>query len=102
MTSTTLPQARIPLGWVIVDNNRLPVEIDMEWMRALSLLLTTVTTGFDATTLTQLLLSFVEAGNTTGRDNEIRNEIEQLKNEVANRDLETFRLRIETLEGRLG
>lgn len=29
-----LPQARIPLGWVMVGGSRAPVEIDIEWMRA--------------------------------------------------------------------
>lgn len=31
----TLPQARIPLGWVMVSGQRAPVSIDIEWMRAL-------------------------------------------------------------------
>lgn len=31
----TLPQARIPLGWVNLPGQRLPVSIDIEWMRAL-------------------------------------------------------------------
>ena len=40
MTAVSLPQARIPLGWVTVPNTggepqRLPVMIDQEWMRAL-------------------------------------------------------------------
>lgn len=35
MKTLTLPQARIPLGHVMVQGQRLPVEIDMEWMRAL-------------------------------------------------------------------
>jgi hypothetical protein len=32
----TLPQARIALGWAVVDGKRIPVEIDMEWMLAFS------------------------------------------------------------------
>lgn len=32
----TLPQARIALGWVVVQDKRIPVEIDMEWMLAFS------------------------------------------------------------------
>lgn len=31
-----LPQARIPLAWVTVGGARLPAEIDIEWMRALT------------------------------------------------------------------
>lgn len=30
-----LPQARIPLGWAVVQGQRVPVEIDMEWMRVM-------------------------------------------------------------------
>jgi hypothetical protein len=30
----TLPQARIALGWVVVQGQRIPVQIDMEWMLA--------------------------------------------------------------------
>lgn len=34
MSTLTLPQARIPLGWATVQGVRTPVEIDMEWMLA--------------------------------------------------------------------
>lgn len=34
MTPLTLPQARIPLGWARINGQRVPVEIDIEWMRA--------------------------------------------------------------------
>lgn len=33
-----LPQGRIPLGWVNVGGQRLPVDIDPEWLRALTIL----------------------------------------------------------------
>ena len=36
MKALTLPQARIPLGWASVDGKRVPVEIDIEWMRSLT------------------------------------------------------------------
>ena len=35
-TTITLPQARIALGWVVVQGVRHAVEIDMEWMLALA------------------------------------------------------------------
>jgi hypothetical protein len=35
MSTLTLPQARIPLAWVMVNGQRVPAEIDIEWMRAL-------------------------------------------------------------------
>lgn len=39
MTITiTLPQARIALGWAVVKGERIPVQIDMEWMLALAAL----------------------------------------------------------------
>lgn len=49
MSSLTLPQARIPLGWVQIQGKRTPVEIDMEWMRSLLELVkrTGGVTGYD-------------------------------------------------------
>lgn len=38
MSAVTLPQARIPLGWANVNGTRVPIEIDIEWMRAFSAL----------------------------------------------------------------
>lgn len=38
MSTLVLPQARIPLGYASVGGQRVPVEIDMEWMRALTVL----------------------------------------------------------------
>lgn len=35
MQSVALPQARIALGWVMVNGVNTPVTIDQEWMRAL-------------------------------------------------------------------
>lgn len=35
MSALVLPQARIPMGWAMVNGARVPVEIDMEWMRYL-------------------------------------------------------------------
>ena len=34
MTPLAIPQARIPIGWAMFAGQRVPVEIDMEWMRA--------------------------------------------------------------------
>ena len=34
MSLLTLPQARIPIGSVMVNGRPLPVIVDMEWMRA--------------------------------------------------------------------
>jgi len=38
MSTLSLPQARIPVGWVMVAGQRVPVEIDIEWMRALTVI----------------------------------------------------------------
>jgi hypothetical protein len=38
MSTLTLPQARIAIGSVMVQGQRLPVEIDMEWMRYFTVL----------------------------------------------------------------
>jgi len=34
MTPLAIPQARIPIGWAMFAGQRVPVEIDIEWMRA--------------------------------------------------------------------
>lgn len=53
MKTVTLPQAVVPIGTVVVGNVRLPVTIDIEWMRALSQLVTRTggTTGTDTRTI---------------------------------------------------
>lgn len=38
MSTLSLPQARIPVGWAMVAGQRVPVEIDIEWMRALTVI----------------------------------------------------------------
>lgn len=38
MSTLALPQARIPFGYATVGGQRVPVEIDIEWMRALTVL----------------------------------------------------------------
>ncbi len=38
MRALTSPQARIPLGWAMVNGQKVPVLIDMEWARYLSVL----------------------------------------------------------------
>lgn len=38
MATITLPQARIPLGWMTINDQRFPVEIDREWNRAFNML----------------------------------------------------------------
>ena len=38
MSTLTLPRARIAIGWATVQGQRLPVEIDMEWMRYFTVL----------------------------------------------------------------
>lgn len=35
MSILTLPTARIPIGWATIKGERVPVVIDIEWMRAL-------------------------------------------------------------------
>ena len=38
MALLTQPQARIPIGWATIAGQRVPVEVDPEWMRYLSTL----------------------------------------------------------------
>ncbi len=53
MKAVTLPQAVVPIGTVVIGNAKLPVTIDIEWMRALSQLVSRVggATGTDTRTI---------------------------------------------------
>jgi hypothetical protein len=59
MTVLTLPQARIPLGWATVAGQRVPVVIDLEWMRYL-VTLTERAGGITGVSTTELVESAYE------------------------------------------
>lgn len=38
MSTLSLPQARIPIAWAMINGVRTPCEIDIEWMRSMAIL----------------------------------------------------------------
>lgn len=118
-----LPQARIPLGWVLLRGERVPVEIDIEWMRALIDLQTASGGGSTgAASLTEILpilfgqpQSSPEAQEALRAVDELRHELASTRTELQSlrgliddqaaelaglRGLADLRSRIETLEDR--
>jgi len=62
MSLLTLPQARIPIGYADVGGKRVPVTIDIEWMRYLAIL-TERAGGITGVSTTELVESaFEDAG----------------------------------------
>jgi hypothetical protein len=61
MNPLSLPQARIPVGWATVGGQRIPVEIDMEWMRTLSGLLERSGGVSGSTSFSQYINQFFDA-----------------------------------------
>jgi len=93
MSTLALPQARIPLGYAMVGGQRVPVEIDIEWMRALTVLVqrTGGTSGNTSagSALDDLLplLMTPQASDPVAQEairaiDELRNELSSAKTEV--------------------
>lgn len=84
MSSVTIPQARIPIGWAMVGGQRIPVEIDMEWMRAFAAL---IGNGGNGGASLELLLSNVMAleahrASPNGRIGELERQITELRDKM--------------------
>ena len=118
----SFPQARIPLGWAMVDGSRVAVEIDQEWLRALTDLLTRTGGVSGDTSFEQYIPMFFDTPHTDATAREAMTMIDELRNELASarseqqqlrsmlEELATqmqsnpttdFRNRIEEIEGRL-
>jgi hypothetical protein len=118
----SFPQARIPLGWAMVDGSRVAVEIDQEWLRALTDLLNRTGGVSGDTSFDQYIPMFFDTPHTDTMGREAINMIDELRNELASarseqqqlrsmlEELATlmqsnpttdFRNRIEEIEGRL-
>ena len=118
----SFPQARIPLGWAMVDGSRVAVEIDQEWLRALTDLLTRTGGVSGDTSFDQYIPMFFDTPHTdaTAREamtmiDELRNELasarseqqqlrsmlEELATQMQSNPITDFRNRIEEIEGRL-
>lgn len=123
MTSLSLPQARIPLGWAMFQGQRVPVEIDIEWMRALSGLLDRTGGVSGSTNFGEYINQFFDQphGDPAAQEairgvDELRNALESARGEVqqlrgmlddavqelaALRSVQDLRARIDDLESQL-
>jgi hypothetical protein len=118
----SFPQARIPLGWAMVNGSRVAVEIDQEWLRALTDLLNRTGGVSGDTSFDQYIPMFFDTPHTDTMGREAINMIDELRNELSSarseqqqlrsmlEELATlmqsnpttdFRNRIEEIEGRL-
>jgi hypothetical protein len=95
----TLPQARIPLGWAMVQGQRVAVEIDMEWMLVFLRLMerTGGTTG--DTNFIQYINQLFEAPLIDPGLQDAVRAIDELRNELssARNETQTLRAMIEEL-----
>lgn len=89
--NSKLPQARIPLGFVSVNGQRVPVEISMEWMRALS----NITQGAGASSVDPVVDELVAAalGQQVSQGQDASRAIDELRNELASTRTDTQTLR---------
>ncbi len=119
----SIPQARVALGWVMVNGVRTPVEIDMEWMLTFTRMLDRTGGVSGDTNFSQYINQFFDAplvdtrlpealravdelrqelSSTRSDVSQLRGMIDELTNAMAAMpSTEQFRSRIETIEGRL-
>jgi hypothetical protein len=97
MRALTLPQARIPLAWAVIDGVRTPVEIDMEWMRVFIELLDRTGGISGDTNFSEYLPQFFDAPHTDAAAAEATRAVSELRNELASSrsELQTIRSLIE-------
>ena len=121
--SVSLPQARIPIGYAMVQGQRVPVEIDQEWMRSFASLLDRSGGVSGDTSFAEYLPIFFDVPHTDTSAQEALRAVDELRNELASTRsdlqavralldqalamLETpaptndLRIRVEQIEGRL-
>lgn len=83
MNTITLPQARIPLGYAVVQGVRVPVEIDMEWMLAFTRLLERTGGVSGDTNFSEYLPQFFDTPHTDAAAAEAIRAVDELRNELA-------------------
>lgn len=99
----TLPQARIPLGWVMVGGQRAPVSIDIEWMRALLGMLDR-TGGVTGSNGPEELATFrMEFAPSDPMTQEAMRAVDELRNELssARTEIQSLRSQIEEVAAQL-
>ena len=89
----SFPQARIPLGWAMVDGSRVAVEIDQEWLRALTDLLIRTGGVSGDTSFDQYIPMFFDTPHTDATAREAITMIDELRNELASARSEQQQLR---------
>lgn len=91
------PQARIPIGWAMVQGERVPVEIDQEWMRSFMALLDRTGGVSGDTSFDQYIPMFFETPHTDATAHEAMGMIDELRNELAfaKSDLNAMRLMLD-------
>ena len=91
--AVTFPQARIPLGWAMVQGQRVPVEIDPEWLRSFVDLLNRTGGVSGDTSFDQYIPMFFETPHTDATAQEAMRCVDELRNELASTrsDLQAIR-----------
>lgn len=89
----SFPQARIPLGWAMVDGSRVAVEIDQEWLRALTDLLIRTGGVSGDNSFDQYIPMFFDTPHTDATAREAMTMIDELRNELASARSEQQQLR---------
>jgi hypothetical protein len=98
-----LPQARIALGWVVVQGKRLPVEIDMEWMLAFARLVDRTGGTSGDTNFSEYINQFFDAPSVDAGTREALRAVDELRNELTSSraDVQALRGLIEELAARI-
>jgi len=97
MSTVTLPQARIPLGWTTVNGQRTPVLIDIEWMRALLGILARTGGASGASSFEEYLPALLDSVASDPAAQEALRAVDELRNELASarNDQQTLRALLE-------
>lgn len=95
----TLPQGRIALGWVTLQGQRIPVEIEMEWMLSLSRLVERTGGTSGDTNFDEYINQFFDVPPTDAGAREALRAVDELRNEQESTraDLRALRGLIEEL-----
>ena len=124
MPIVSLPQARIPIGYAMMDGARIPVEVDMEWMLMFTRLFERSGGTSGSTSFNEYITQFFDAQGTDPALQDAVRAVDELRQELASsraelqslrgliddlatqvaqvRPVDDVRARIEQIEGRLG
>ena len=99
-----LPQARIPIGYAMVDGARVPVEIEMEWMLMLTRLFERSGGTTGSTSFNEYITQFFDAPGTDPALQDAVRAIDSLRQELASTrgEAQGLRARMDELEAYCG